>query len=94
MAISKKLKQIGDGPAMPDAASFLKIIDDGLADPLAVSRAYQQAMQDWKRAGGRVELDPRDVVAERPVITKADRETPEARMTMLGRISMFKADAR
>lgn len=75
---------------MPDAAAFVRVIDAGLADEMSVSRAYQKAMHDWHRAGGRAELSPEDIVQRRPVITEADGVTPEARLIMLGRMSTFK----
>lgn len=93
MAISKKAKR-QDGPSMPDAASFVRVIDEGMADPEVVSHAYQQAMGEWRRTGGRVELRPEDVTQDRAeAIASGDRRAPEARMTMLGRTFTFKDGA-
>ena len=89
MAISKKVKRLG-GPSIPEAAAFVRVIDEGMADPEVVSHAYQQAMRDWRRAGGRVELRPDDVTQDRAeALTGADREAPEARLILLGRTFTF-----
>lgn len=45
MAVSKKQRKQQDG-AMPDAAAFVRLIDEGLAKPRDVVLAYFQAVNE------------------------------------------------
>jgi hypothetical protein len=45
VAVNRKQKQTQDG-ATPDAAAFVRLIDEGLAEPRAVVLAYFQAVNE------------------------------------------------
>jgi hypothetical protein len=83
MAVSKKRARLTkDGE--PDPAPFVRVIDDGLAEPRVVAQAYLQAYGQWIEAGG----DPSgDVVQERPEVDPTD---PGSRLIQILREAQFK----
>lgn len=90
MAVSKRQKRAGE-IHIPDAALFVRVIEDGHADPAVVSAAYQQALRQSITGTTEAErLALADVVQERPEIDPAELPTPEAQMVMLHRQHTFK----
>ncbi len=63
MAVSKKRARLTKA-GEPDPAPFLRVIDDGLAEPRVVAQAYRTVFQQWVDAGGDVSTGA--IEAERP----------------------------
>lgn len=89
MAVSKKqkTKQGGDGP---DAAAFVRLIDEGLAEPSDVARAYFQALSEHNAEKTYTELlreafADGGVVSERPIVDPNEEPSPEGRLIALRR---------
>lgn len=83
MAISKRTRQASAEP--PSVVPFLRVLDEGAADPVTVAKAYQHVLAEWSDAGGGADVE---IVAERP---EPDPSTPAARMVRLMRETQWKS---
>lgn len=95
MAISKHQRR----PKRPDAAVFTRLIDEGLAEPAVVSRAYQTALREWKNGMTYAQILAMasadvGVVANRSDIDDDQEEpTPEPRLIALDRAALLEEEA-
>lgn len=94
MAVSKKSRALGQGAEMPDAAAFVRVLDDELAAPADVSAAYQAALARWRKGKTSAEvlhaaLTDGGVAQERPQVDADEPPRPEKRLIALHRNAIF-----